>query len=240
MKMVFTTLQGGRKMKLLCAKKAYEMIEDSSTVGLGGGSTVALIADLIAQGGKRVSVVTPSYDTEELCRAKGIDVLPLDQVNAVSVAFDGCDELDPNLDALKSCGGIHTREKIVAGMAESYVLLADETKVHERLEFSFPVTLEVLPAARELVRCRLEKMGAAVSMRKSPAKAGLAIGDDGGYLMEADFSQVMGAAEPAYGVRELSDTLDRLPGVIAHGLFANIASAAIIAGTEGVRVIRKI
>ena len=38
MKMVFTTLQGGRKMKLLCAKKAYEMIEDSSTVGLGGGS----------------------------------------------------------------------------------------------------------------------------------------------------------------------------------------------------------
>ena len=71
--------------------------------------------------------------------------------NKISVAFDGCDEVDENLIALKSGGGIHTKEKIIATMADDYILLVDESKVVKRLEFKYPIVLEILPESKALV-----------------------------------------------------------------------------------------
>ena len=122
-------------MKQKCAKRAYEMIQDKMTVGLGGGSTVALLIREIAGGEKQIRAVTPSQDTMDLCVGYGIPVQPLEMTSRIDIAFDGCDEVDRELNALKSCGGIHTREKIMAAMADEYILLADEGKLKEKLEF---------------------------------------------------------------------------------------------------------
>ena len=190
-------------MKQKCAKRAYEMIQDKMTVGLGGGSTVALLIREIAGGKKQIRAVTPSQDTMDLCVEYGIPVQPLEMTSRIDIAFDGCDEVDRELNALKSCGGIHTREKIMAAMSDAYILLADDGKMKERLEFRFPVTVEVLRPARQYVKNCLEKMGAEVTERRSDKKTGLVISDDGNYLMEARFS-------PAEDAKVLSDRLDRM------------------------------
>ncbi len=218
-------------MKQKCAQRAFEMLEDDMVVGLGGGSTVALLIQEIKNGGRKIQAVTPSQDTLQLCGAYGIPLLPLELTDTIDLAFDGCDELDMQLNALKSCGGIHTREKIVASMAKEYVLLADETKWKERLTFACPVTVEVLPAAVSFaVKC-LTQMGAEVTARRSDGKAGLLVSDDGNYLLEARLACVE-------DIGALSEQIDRIPGVVGHSLFYQIAAKAIIAKKDHIEVVQ--
>ena len=179
-------------MKLKCARKALEMIKDGMTVGLGGGSTVALLINEIETQGRKIQAVTPSRDTMELCVRHHIPVQPLEWTDALDLAFDGCDELDAQLNALKSCGGIHTREKIAASMAKEYILLADESKWKERLQFSYPIAVEVLRPAAAFVERRLREMGADVTWRSSNGKAGRLVSDDGNYLLDAQFHRADG------------------------------------------------
>ncbi|GFI33151.1 MAG: ribose 5-phosphate isomerase A [Lachnospiraceae bacterium] len=218
-------------MKKKCAQKALEMIENGMIVGLGGGSTVALLIEEIEKHRKRIQAVTPSRDTLRLCIQHHIPVLPLELTEETDLAFDGCDELDAELNALKSCGGIHTQEKIAACMAKEYVLLADEGKYHETLTFSYPVTVEVLPPAYACVKKCLEQMGAVVTERRSAQKAGVLVSDYGNYLLEAKFSSVE-------NIGELSLKLDQVPGLTGHSLFYRIASKAIIAGSDGMEIIK--
>lgn len=217
-------------MKQKCAQKAFEMIKDGMAVGLGGGSTVALLIKEIEKRHLNIQAATPSQDTLKLCIQHHIPVLPLEMTGSLDIAFDGCDELDRELNALKSCGGIHTREKIAASMAKEYVLLADAGKWKEQLAFAYPVTLEVVRCALAYVERRLKEMGAKVTQRRSQGKAGLLVSDDGNYLLEAEFGQVQ-------SVEKLALELDRMPGIVGHSLFYHIASKAVIAKTDGVEVV---
>ena len=219
-------------MKQKCAELALEMIEDGMIIGLGGGSTVALLICEIEKHHKNIQAVTPSQDTLELCIQHHIPVLPIERVDRIDLAFDGCDELDQDFNALKSCGGIHTREKIVASMAKDYVLLADEKKWKKQLTFTYPVTIEVIRSAVSYVERCLRKMGAEVTLRRSEGKTGLLISDEGNYLMEARFCQVN-------NVEQLALKLDQIAGIVGHSLFYQIASKAIIAKIDGVEIREK-
>lgn len=217
-------------MKRKCAKLAYDMIKDGMIVGLGGGSTVGLLIEELEKNPKQITAVTPSADTMELCLARHIPLLPLEAVEQVDIAFDGCDEVDENLHALKSCGGIHTKEKVVAAMAKNYVLLADETKYFTTLPFGYPLTIEVVRSARAFVKKKLTEMGAKVVERKSEQKAGLVISDDGHYLMEASFSQIE-------NIEELNTALDAVPGIVEHGLFCGVVTKVIVTGRDGFKIV---
>lgn len=219
-------------MKRKCAKLAYDMIKDGMVIGLGGGSTVGLLIEELEKNPKQITAVTPSADTMELCLAHHIPLLPLEAVEQVDLAFDGCDEVDENLHALKSCGGIHTREKIVAAMAKEYVLLADETKYFATLPLSYPLTIEVVRSARAFVKKTLTEMGAKVVERKADQKAGLVISDDGHYLMEARFSQIE-------NIDRLNAALCAVPGIVEHGLFCGVVTKAIVTGRDGFKIIDK-
>lgn len=219
-------------MKQKCAQKALEMIEDGMTIGLGGGTTVALLIAEIEKNHKKIRAVTPSHDTLRLCMEHQVPVQPLEMTDTLDLAFDGCDELDMQLNALKSCGGIHTREKLVAVMAKEYVLLADEGKRRERLAFAYPVTVEVLRPSVSYVKKCLSRMGAQVTERRSDGKTGILVSDDGNYLMEARFNKVDDAGA-------LCEALDRVNGIIGHSLFYQIASKAIIAKADGIEVMEK-
>lgn len=219
-------------MKKRCAQEALKRISEGMVVGLGGGSTVAFLVEEIKKSGKQIQVVTPSMNTEELCKKNAIAVLPLAQVEKIDVAFDGCDEVDQNFNALKSCGGIHTREKLVADMAQKYFLFADEEKYHATLKFAYPVTVEVLPCARSYVKRQLRLLGAEVRERMCENKTGLTITDDGNYLMEASFTERQNA-------EELNGVLNAMSGIIDHGLFCKKATGLIVAGKDKVDVVEK-
>ncbi len=219
-------------MKKKCARAAAELIKNGMTVGFGGGSTVGLLLEEAAAAGLKLQAVTPSMETEELCRSYHIPVLALGAVDRVDIAFDGCDELDHNFCALKSCGGIHTREKLVAAMADKYVILSDESKYFPALPFKFPVAAEVLPAARAYVKQRLETLGAVVTERHCSNKMGLTVTDDGNYLLDAKFL-------PPADIEAFSQELDAIPGIVGHSLFCGLIAGAVIAGKNDVRVIWK-
>ena len=223
-------------MKQLCAKEALKYIKDGMCVGLGGGSTVGFLAEYLAKEGKRVTVVTPSDDTAELCKNLGLMVISLGMTDHIDIAFDGCDELDRNLNALKANGAIHTREKIIASMAEKYVLLIDESKLYETLPLKDSVTLEVVPQSRNYVQAQVEKLGGKAVMRKSGAKAGFVISDNGNYIMDTDFSDVAAfAGKP----EELHQKLKQLTGVVETALFIDVVAFALCVCGEQVKVIEK-
>ena len=123
------------------------------------------------------------------------------------------------MNALKSCGGIHTKEKIVATMAKDYILLVDESKVSETLQFKYPVVLEIVPESKSIVERKVKQLGGQVNMRND-------------ILMEAKFD-----LEYVGNIAKLDKDLKEIIGVNHTSLFYNIATKAIVVGKDGVKLI---
>ncbi len=219
-------------MKKRCARAALERIHDGMTVGLGGGETIGYLIDMIRDKQLHVRVVTPSFSTAEKCMAAGLELLPVFAVQKIDIAFDGCDEADRNLCALKSGGGIHTKEKIVASLAQEYILLIDQSKLYDQLPFTHSVTIEVLPDAVHYVQKVLALQGIETAYRKSSAKDGLTVSDYGNYLMEAKISCQRNC-------EELEKTLKGITGVIETSIFANQVTSILCAGNNGIETIER-
>lgn len=100
-------------MKQLCAKEALKYIKDGMCIGLGGGSTIGYLAEYLAKEERKITVVTPSDDTAELCKNLGLMVLSLEMTAHINIAFDGCDELDKELNALKRMARFIQRKKLL-------------------------------------------------------------------------------------------------------------------------------
>lgn len=218
-------------MKQKCALEALKYIKDGMIVGLGGGSTVGYLIEYLASKQMNIQIVTPSYQTASLCIKHHLQVVPTWSVHHIDIAFDGCDEVDLQLNALKSCGAIHTKEKIIASMADDYVLLVEESKVFETLPFHHSVTIEVIPEAMSYVKKQVEKLNAMVSMRKSSAKDGYTISDHGNFIMEAKFNDVKDIAQ-------LNHDLHQIVGIVDTSLFVEIATFVLSVDDMYVRVIK--
>jgi len=218
-------------IKKKCAKEAMQYIQSNTIIGLGGGSTISYLIDYIKDSENLdIKIVTPSFQTKMLCMNKGLEVLHTCAVDKVSVAFDGCDEVDENLIALKSGGGIHTKEKLIANMAEDYILLVDDTKFVPTLTFKHPVVLEILEDSLKYVEKKVIELGGKPYVRKSSAKDGLTISDNGHVLMDVHFHDIQ-------DVYELENSLKSICGVIDTSLFTSVVTKVIIASEEGIKVV---
>lgn len=217
-------------LKRMCAKEAIKYIRDEMVVGLGGGRTIAYLIEYIKEENLKVKIVTPSTKTKMICIENSLEVLHTGFVDKVDVAFDGCDQVDKNLNALKSGGGIHTKEKLIASMAKEYILLVDEAKVEKELSFKSPVVLEILEDSLKYVEREVLKLGGKPVTRTSDIKDGFTISDNGNLLMNVSFSKV----EDVY---ELNSSLINICGVIETSLFTNVITKVIVASEQGIRVI---
>ena len=220
-------------LKKSCAKEAMKYIKSGMTIGLGGGRSIAYLIEYIKkEKNLKVKIVTPSVKTKMLCIENELEVLHTCSVDKVDVAFDGCDQVDENLNALKSGGGIHTKEKLIASMAEKYILLVDEAKVEKTLTFKAPVVLEILEDSLKYVEKKVLELGGKPVVRSSDIKDGFTISDNGNLLMNVTFKDVK-------DIYELNNSLINICGVIETSLFTNVITKAIIASEEGIRVISK-
>ena len=212
-------------MKKKCALYASKLVKDGMVVGLGGGSTISYLIDYVKD--KDIKVVSPSSKTVLLAQKMGLTVLNTQYVDHVDIAFDGCDEVDSHLNALKSGGGIHTQEKIIASMADEYIVLVDESKFHETLAFKVPVVVEVLPKAYSVVKKKLEKLNVNVELRTASNKDGFLMSDEGNILLDVYFDGVQ-------DIRLLNQTLLMMPGVVDTSLFVDILTGMILVNDKGV------
>ena len=212
-------------MKKKCALYASKLVKDGMVVGLGGGSTISYLIDYVKD--KDIQVVSPSSKTVLLAQQAGLTVLNTQYVDHVDIAFDGCDEVDSHLNALKSGGGIHTQEKIIASMADEYIVLVDESKFHETLAFKVPVVVEVLPKAFSIVKKKIEELNGNVELRTASNKDGFLISDEGNILLDVYFDGVQ-------NIRLLNQTLLMMPGVVDTSLFVDILTGMILVNDKGV------
>src|SRR6202008_2039737 len=117
--------------KMEAAKAAFKLIKQGQCIGLGAGTTVANLVSLLASDGSlaaSLTLVSSSFKTAGLLSERGINVHPMALTKSVDIYFDGCDQFDTELNALKSGGGIHTTEKILAAMAKEFILIGDDAK----------------------------------------------------------------------------------------------------------------
>lgn len=222
--------------KMEAAKASLKFIKNNQVIGLGGGSTIIKLADLIHADENldlsSLTFVSSSFKTRAYLVEKGLNVKLSSMVSKVDVYFDGCDQLDEQLNALKSGGGIHTSEKILASMAEEFILIGDESKIKPKLDTTYPLVVELLQEALPLVfnTIKLKYPDSITELRMASQKDGAVISDNGNLLAEIRFIELP-------ELKELNTFVKLIPGVADHSLFYQLASKAVIAGAQGVKVL---
>ena len=224
-------------LKRAAAERAVQFIESGTVIGLGTGSTVRPLLELLAERLRRglvadVVAVPTSADTESRCRALGITLVTLEQCPEVALVIDGADEVGPRLDLIKGLGGALLREKVVASAAKRYVVVADESKLVRRLGTRVPLPVEVVPFGWSRLLPFFASLGAEPALRRAPGGAPF-VTDNGNYLVDCRFPR--GIADPA----ALARALARRTGVVEDGLFLRIAKIAVVAGVRGVRLLKR-
>lgn len=207
----------GAVAKEAVGRHAAGLVSDGMKVGLGTGSTVYYTILELAERAPDITCIGTSDKTEALARGKGLTIVTPGEIGTLDIAIDGADEVDPSTNLVKGGGGALTREKIVAELADEFVVVVDSSKLVDTLG-AFGLPFEVVEFGVEPVRHRLLGLGAAtVTVRETTS-------DNGNPLLDADFFPI---SDPESLARECAD----IPGVIEHGIFpARIVEQVLVAG----------
>jgi ribose 5-phosphate isomerase A len=205
---------------------AADLVEDGMRLGLGTGSTVRWFLEALADRRLAVAGVPTSQATAERCRTLGIALLDPASVVQLDLAIDGADEFDAELTCTKGGGGALLREKVVASMADRFVLIATPDKAVGRLGDTFPLPIEVVPFALTYVLHALRERGITPTARQHPDGTPYRT-DNGNAIIDAHFPD--GITDPA--VTDVS--LASIPGVVTNGLFVEMASLAVLGHRDG-------
>jgi ribose 5-phosphate isomerase A len=203
-------------------------------VGLGSGKAalafVRALADRVRKEGLQITGVPTSELTAAVARQGSIHLATLDTVDRIDLDVDGADEVTPQLHLLKGGGGNLLREKVIASISESLIIVVGEEKLTPRLGERFPVFVEVVQFAMPTVQRRLIAMGAASADPRPDKNGGIFLTDNGNPLLHAYFS-------PDHPMMQNLDGLDAaihaIPGAVETGLFASYASEVIVAMLDG-------
>ena len=219
-------------MKQAVATAAVAQIQSGMVVGLGSGSTAALMIQALgaklASGELRdITGVTTSFQGEVLASELAIPLQSLNAVARIDLAIDGADEVDPNFQLIKGGGACHVQEKLVARRADRFVVVVDRSKLVQRLNLSFLLPVEVLPGAWRQVRAELEALGGMAELRMALRKAGPVVTDQGNLVLDVKFED--GIGDPA----ALEKAINNLPGVLENGLFVNMTDQVLVGDIVG-------
>ena len=181
------------QMKKAVAEAAVNEVTSNMIVGLGSGSTAAImiktLANKIKTGElKEIRGVPTSFQSEVLALELGIPLIDLVSVDQIDLAIDGADEVNPSYQLIKGGGACHVREKLVASKANKLLIVVDQTKLVKNLNEEFPLPVEVLPSAWKQVKDVIEDMDAQCKLRLAEKKAGPVVTDEGNLILDVLFN----------------------------------------------------
>ncbi|KRN97585.1 ribose 5-phosphate isomerase A [Companilactobacillus kimchiensis] len=209
---------------------AVNLIKPGMSVSFGGGRTVGRLIQALKD--TQIQVSSPSEMTRQLCLELGIPIVPLEQVTQFDLAFDGCDSLDQQLNALKSNGGIHTFEKLYAQLAKRYIIMAPEARYTKELNSDVQLTLEVIDVAMPQIINEVLRLGGQAEVRQSSDMAGMVRTPNGNGLVDCHFTN--------WSQIETIDTdLAQMTGVVGTSYFKNLVTDALLATDDDVKHIKK-
>ena len=208
------------------AKAALEFIESGTVLGVGTGSTVNFLIEMLPSIRDRIdSIASSSKSTTDLLEEQGFTVSTLNELGGIDLYIDGADESNKRLQLIKGGGGALTREKVLAGAARRFVCIIDETKLVGILG-DFPLPIEVLPMAQDYVSHRL------LQMRGHPIWREGFITDNGNHILDIHDLQI---SIPL----DMETRINGIPGVVTVGIFADRPADILLIGDDsGVREMR--
>src|SRR4051794_40425999 len=206
-----------QEQKIEAAREALRSVRSGMSLGLGTGSTakefVKLLGEAIARGELRDVLCTcTSKQTEDQARALGIAMFALAEIAPLDLAIDGADEIDAQLRLIKGRGGALLREKIVEQQAKRFIVIADESKIVEKLGVGV-LPVEVTPFARDVL---LKKMSAYQPVLRDFTT------DEGHVILDVRVPSDEDIADSVAKIRQHA-------GVVETGFFPTEATDAIIA-----------
>lgn len=213
------------EQKQLAARAALEYIDAGMTVGIGTGSTVNFLIEMLPEVRDKISaLVSSSNASTERLQSLGFEVSSLNNVGDVDLYIDGADEATKRFHLVKGGGGALTREKIIAGAARKFVCIIDETKLVGMLG-KFPLPIEVVPMAQSYIGRQMVKMHGQPILRHG------FVTDNGNVILDVHNLQI---ANPL----ELETRINQMPGVVTVGIFAHRPADVLLIGTPtGVRTL---
>jgi ribose 5-phosphate isomerase A len=213
--------------KKMAAQAALDYVTPGTVIGVGTGSTVNHFIDALAEkmkGAVEAAVSSSEASTERL-KKHGIPVIDLNSAGQLSIYVDGADESNKQLHLIKGGGGALTREKIVAAASDTFVCIADESKLVDYLG-EFPLPVEVIPMARSLVARELSKLGGQPQWREN------FVTDNGNDILDVHNLKIM---EPM----KMETLINQIAGVVTVGIFAHRpADVLLLGGDNGITTIK--
>ena len=207
------------------AAAAVALIPEGITIGIGSGRTVNHFIEALSDKTHLIEgAVCASEETARRVKALNIPIVSLNAVSELPYYFDSADEINPNKQMIKGGGGAHTREKIIASVAKVFICMIEPAKQVSALG-RHPIPVEVLPMARSYVGRQLYRLGASVLYREG------FVSDEGNCILDVSNLKL---EEPI----QLEASLNQLPGLVGHGLFATcIATKVLVSDQEGVHIL---
>ena len=207
--------------------EALEMIEPDTTIGLGSGRAVFALVDAIGKrwpNGAPLRAVAASNATSDLITKAGIELVDLSDVNHLDVAFDGADEVDPQLNLIKGGGAAHLREKLVIAVARRVVIMVESHKLVDRLGESRSLPVEIVRFGWQTTVHRLEGLSPEVTLRVKDNEP--VVTDGGNYIADIVIPQQS-------ELRRFANDVKLTLGVVEHGVFYQRASEVIVGYEDG-------
>jgi ribose 5-phosphate isomerase A len=204
-------------------------------LGLGSGTTshwfVRALGAAVADG-LEVRGVPTSTSTRDLAESLGIPLVGFAEIDRLELVVDGPDEVDRNGHMIKGGGACLLWERIVADAADRYVVVADTSKLKERLG-AFPLPIEVVQHGWESTTRSIARLLALhgypadvpLVRRAGPAGAPV-ITDSGNFIVDAHLGAI---PDPLV----IDCELNWIPGVVENGLFTGLADEVIFSDPEG-------
>lgn len=204
--------------KRRAAEAAIEHIEAGAVIGVGSGTTVNLLIEILAGAKHRIEgAVASSQATEARLKEHRIPVIDLNHTGGLALYIDGADEATQHLQLIKGGGGALTREKIVAAASRRFLCIVDDSKLVDFLG-RYPLPIEVLPMARSYVARELVKLGGQPQWRSGY------ITDNGNVILDV---RSLSLLDPA----KMEAEINHIAGVVSNGIFARRPADLLIIGT---------
>jgi ribose 5-phosphate isomerase A len=209
------------KNKRALAEYALRYIPEDTWIGIGSGSTVNALIDALADHKHLIKGAVPaSIESEAQLKSKGIPTASLNDIGPLSHYFDGADEVDKQGNCIKGGGGALAREKVIAAASKRFVVLIEQHKQVTRLGKKMPIPIEVLPMARSFVARKMVALGGQPEYRHG------FVTDNGNEILDVHHLHWE-------SIHTLDQTLNALPGVIAHGVFVEQKPDHLIIAHKG-------
>lgn len=213
--------------KQLVAEYAAQRIEDGMVIGLGTGSTANLFIEAIARrfhhGELQLQTVASSVVSTIKAKQLGLPLIAVDHLHHLDVYVDGADEVTPDLILLKGRGSDLVREKLLARASAAFWVLIDQSKQVDKLGQKYPIPIEVMPFAWQLVERSLAKIGGVGKLRSNGD--GLFVTSHGSLVLDTLF-------DGDIDIKLLNQKLNNIPGIVEHGIFIDLATA-VLCGHQG-------